>query len=71
MARNTVSSPATVPTRAGISMLSMALEAACASPGSVFKTIKFIAVSQDMTPSRKILRSLSLCSGELAWLGTL
>ena len=48
-----------------------ALEAACASPGSVFKTIRFIAVSQDMTPSRKILRSLSLCSGELAWLGTL
>ena len=51
-------------------MPSMALLAALASPGRVFTTTMFMAVSQLTTPSRNILARRSLCAPLTVWLGT-
>ena len=69
MAMNTVSSPATVPTREGSSMPSIAELAAEARPGRVLSTMRFMAVSQETTPSRNILRSFSLWPAVSSWAG--
>ena len=57
MMRMAVSSPARLPTMLGMSMPSMAAQAAEARPGMVLSTTMFWATSKEVTPSLKMVRS--------------